>query len=322
MTDESLLAKPTKRRPRHIRSPDNLRPIRLTRRDLDILYAVGDYRVLSTTQLKKLFFRSIHKARKRLFKLWQHRLLDRRFQPIRIGESPSETLYVLARQGARIMALQSGSLGGASQLTPFDREGSSLFLDHTLARNDFRIALESAVRFWNGVRQCHWRHDKGIEQSVNIITGSSAPRLQRVTLIADGQFRLQLGNHVQEFYVEIDRGTIALSRWKTRVSAYSALFRQKQKSSVEVPFLVLVTTPSERRARHIGQVARSIRLSGNPTFFFTTQGSWNLNTEGIIEALIWSCYRTGVDSRQSPISLKSLVADGMAAVPAKVEELR
>jgi len=315
MTDEQSSSKHTKRRSRHIRTPDNLRPIRLTRRDLDILNSVGDYRVLSTTQIRKLFFRSIHKTRKRLFKLWQHRLLDRRFQPIRVGESPTETLYVLARQGARITASQNGSLGEASQLTPFERSGSPLFLEHTLARNDFRIALETAIRSRDGRRHLHWRHDKGIAESVNVITESASPRLQRVTLIADGRFQLRLEDRTQNFYLEVDRGTVSLSRWRTRAAAYSALFRQRQILSGDVPFVVLVTAPSEKRAQHICEILRLMRSAGNPIFYFATQGLLDKVPEGVIEASIWKCPKTGADWSQRTESLESLVAGGGAVTP-------
>ena len=312
MTNEQIFNKMHKRRSRHVRSPDNLGPIRLTGRDLEILLAVGDYRILSTSQIKRLFFRSIHKARKRLFKLWQHRLLDRRFQPVRIGESQPETLYVLSRQGARMVALRGGLLGEAGRLTPFERQGSSLFLDHTLARNDVRIALQTAVRHEAG-RHMEWRQDKGITGVVNVITGTASPRLQRIALIADGRFLLKLGNCSRLFYLEVDRGTISLSRWRTRATAYSVLLRRMQRSLGDTPFLVLVTTPSEIRARHIGEVVSSVSQNGHPLFFFAPQRLFAETSEDLIAASIWGSYGREATKAQELESLEKLTGGKPAA---------
>jgi hypothetical protein len=109
---------------------------------------------VTAPQIQRLFFGSLPKTRKRLFRLWQHKLLDRRFQPVRQNESAAPILYTLSRQGARYLVAKQSFTGEAPVYTPFMSRGSLLFIEHTLRRNDFRVALTLTCKHGSDHR-CH-----------------------------------------------------------------------------------------------------------------------------------------------------------------------
>lgn len=315
MTDRRTASAPTKRRHRHIRTKENLEPIRLTGRDLRILHAVGDYRLLTTSQIRRLFFRSIHKARKRLFKLWQHELLDRRFRAVSLGDRPKDILYTLSRRGARFLTQKGGSWSKAQPRASSAIGKSHLFTDHTIARNDFRIGLETSVTHTQDTKLVSWRHDSDIRQTVNVVIGTASPRLQRVTLIADAQFTLTDGSHRQSFFLEVDRGTVSLSRWRTRLAAYSKLLSLQQPPGCTRPFLLLVTTPSETRAENIARTNGPHQFIRHEIVFFATQLSVDNQSSNLVEASIWRNFGSKNADRFERVSLRQLAETGTVLFP-------
>lgn len=217
-----------RRRSRHIRPRTPPRPIRLTERDFAILLAVGDYRILSFGQIKELFFRSIHKARKRLLRLWQHGLVDRRFRPISLGEGQAEILYVLSRRGWRMLDVAGKMQSPHHRYGLVNKDLSALFLDHTLMRNEFRLRLALAQRQDPQFQLASWRQDKSIRQDVTIIEGSNAPCLVRVALIADALFHISYGRYSLMYFLEADRGTTSLKRLCRKARAYEKLLASKR----------------------------------------------------------------------------------------------
>lgn len=266
------------RRSRHVRTPHNLEPIRLTGRDVDILRAVGEYRILTTGQICKLFFRSIHKARKRLFKLWQHHLIDRRFAAVRFGEGSSNTLYVLSRQGARMLAMQPRLSQSVSTPAPPERNGSPLFLDHTLARNDLRIVLTLGCRREAEVELISWEQNKSIKENVTLITGEQYRQVVRVPLFPDATFVIRHHDRSKKFYLEIDRGTTSLKRLARKLLAYNTLLRRDDQIRGQgSEHIVLLAVTNETRANNLRQVIGQIpddRATAAKRFIVLTTCDW------------------------------------------------
>ncbi len=92
-----------KRRDRREKHP---RPMQLTPRDIAIVQAIYQYRVLRQDQLERLFGRSRSVMQRVLVRLYQHRFVDRRFLPVFAGSSP--TLYVLDKKGAELLRTACG----------------------------------------------------------------------------------------------------------------------------------------------------------------------------------------------------------------------
>lgn len=275
-----------KHRPRHVRTKANLEPIRITSRDYSILRSVGDYRILSTGQVCKLYFRTIQKARKRLFKLWQHGLLDRRFQPVRLGDRPSETLYVLTRHGAHVLASRIGLSGNPPQSAPPERSGSALFLAHTLARNDFRLHLELSIGRHAGWTLGGWSQGTDIARTISFVSQRPAPSMVHIKLIADGYFVLNSEDHVLQAYVEIDRGTISLKRLAVRLEAYRALYRH-QVNHGERGFCVLFVVSSPQRLENIKGILARLAHSDEGIFALAVWDGVKAADHDLLTEKVW-----------------------------------
>lgn len=286
MKSDLTTALTRKHRSRHVRTSANLEPIRITSRDYSILRSVGDYRILSTGQVCRLYFRTIQKARKRLFRLWQHGLLDRRFQPVKLGDRPSETLYVLSRIGALALAFRVGSSESAPQPSPPERHGSPLFLAHTLARNDFRLLLELSVGRHAGWSLGGWSQGTEIARTVSFVSRHPAPSVKRIKLIADGYFELKIGENELRAYVEIDRGTISLRKLAMRLEAYFALHRHMVDRQAP-GFYVLLVVSSRQRLQNIKKILAGLSYSNRRVFALAVSENIRAYDQDLLTKKMW-----------------------------------
>jgi hypothetical protein len=253
---------PRRIRSRHIRNAAGVRPIRLTTRDVDLLSSLADFRVLTTTQVQRLFFRSLHRARKRLFKLWQHGMVDRVFRPVSLGESPSEAIYTMAAKGARLLAQQRGSSEQASREVIRRKKISPFFLEHSLAVNSFRIALTIGCGHTYNARFLSWRQGAAIGFEQIIADPDSGGSIVRVPVVADGLAEIEVAGHSESYFVEVDRGTVPLRRWRRRYAAYLKASRDEilQKRLGISHFAVLIVTSGEQRMLNLLNVAKPYLL--------------------------------------------------------------
>lgn len=130
--------------------PDMLPGFNLTQRDIAIVEAVYTYRALTTTQIETLFAAgengnrkaAMSRIRHRLKMLFHHGFLFRDERPTRLTDGRKPLVYYLDRRGAELLA----SLRGVSQKEidwkARDNNVGWMFLEHLLATNDVRIAIE------------------------------------------------------------------------------------------------------------------------------------------------------------------------------------
>jgi hypothetical protein len=188
-----------------------------------------------------------------LFRLWQHKLLDRRFQPVWQNEGATPVLYTLSRQGARYLASRSGFSGEAPAYTPFAGRGSLLFIEHTIRRNDFRVALTLASRLSPDTRLLWWRQDLGIKETVTFPDRNHGGVMRRVSVLADGFFGIEHQGKELFYFVEIDRATVSSARMLQRFKGYYQMWLQKRHTKrFGIPnFRVLIATSSEARMKKL-----------------------------------------------------------------------
>ncbi|MBA3870272.1 MAG: replication-relaxation family protein, partial [Anaerolineae bacterium] len=129
-----------KKRLRRSRRSDSPPTMRLTVRDVEILKAVADYRILRQDHVQALFFGSKSTAQYRLSHLYQHGFLVRHFLPVYAGWSP--TLYTLDKRGVALLKSECNIQG----MSLWDAETGHEFLAHTLSINDFRVAITVACK--------------------------------------------------------------------------------------------------------------------------------------------------------------------------------
>lgn len=210
-----------RRRQRPYRRQRNPPRIQVGDNDRRIVRYVHDYRMLSQKQLERLLDRSRSTVQRLLRRLYDHRFLDRVFVPVNtLGSSPS--LYVLDREGVMLLR----QMGIEVSAAPGTRDLSGLFLEHTTALNDVRIAVEqgSAQQGWKV--EC-WLSERNLKAAYDrvVVRGHK----QRVAVVPDGYFRLYIPDRgTSHFFLELDRGTMTLDRFQDKIRAYVSYYKSGQ----------------------------------------------------------------------------------------------
>ncbi|MCB2229929.1 replication-relaxation family protein [bacterium] len=207
---------------------------------------------MTTSQIHTQHFPSIHRARKRLNQLWWAGFVHRVKIPPGLEFLSAEAVYSISRAGLRLLQAQGGHEFRWIVPKPPKRPGSLMFLSHTLLRNSFRIALENSVRQNSSVKLCDWKHDGSIAQSV-LVPDIRTQALKKVVLKADAYFRLRKNGLEVEFYLEVDNGTMPLTRLVEKIMAYQIWRRALRNTDSErhrrVRILILVF--SRKRAQNL-----------------------------------------------------------------------
>jgi hypothetical protein len=281
------------RRSRFVRNGNNPPPIRPRKRDLEILNALREYRFLTAFQIKALFFTSIHKARKRLFLLWQNKYLERAFLPPVMGEGAPFAIYALGSQGVRLLVSHAGFDREAIGQTIPKSRASYLFIEHTLRRNDFRIALTLACREKDELSLTFWKQDKSIKVWVTMANGKIG-HSGKVAIFPDGFFGIRHNSREFYYFLEIDRGTVDGKRMLSRFKAYRELWLSRLcLKKYGIPnFRVLTVTTSRPRMGNL--IRTAMRASegglGSNLFLFSTFERYNLDKSQSILEPIWNSW--------------------------------
>jgi hypothetical protein len=100
----------------------------------------------------------------------------------------------------------------------------------------------------------------------------SAPLLPGSRLIPDGLIRTTADDQPRAIFVEADQGTESLSVWRQKAAKYVELALSGLHEGItgSATFQVVVTAPSERRARSIGRAVQEVT---SKLFWITWQGS-------------------------------------------------
>lgn len=243
----------------------------LSERDLAVINAVAEHRFLTARQVEALLFRdhatqlaAARVCRRVLQRLTERRLLarlKRRIGGVRAGSA--SFVYALGSEGGRLLA------GERYRLT----EPSRLFLDHTLAVGDARIALELAARDGTfdlveiEVEPRSWRRFSGLGGTPAFVK----PDLYAVT--GRGEFE-------DCWFIEIDRGTESPAAIGRKCRAFDLYWRSglEQAAHGTYPF-VLWVTPDEKRARQISGIIKRARNLNHDLFRCTT-------APGLVQTLV------------------------------------
>ncbi|HET8894212.1 MAG TPA: replication-relaxation family protein [Gaiellaceae bacterium] len=212
---------------------------RLTERDRTIFEAVYEHRVLTSEQLRQLFFVGGQRARQRLVELYRLRMLDR-FRPYQQhGSAPYH--YLLDQLGAAAVATERG-------LEPAELDwsrakalklASSKQLDHLVEANGFFTSLIEATRTRGGIEIIAWWGQRRCAQAWGELVRP------------DGYGAMESDGAVVELYLEWDRGSEALSRIEDKLIRYGEL----EAALGRRPRVVFVA-PSDGRERELLRVLR------------------------------------------------------------------
>lgn len=134
----------------------------MTPRDLDIIEAIARHRFLDADQLGRLFEEG--RTRRRLTELFHKGLIARplrqRDMKIRDGALMPGSIpmvYALDAEGARVLIERGRMPAGRRNWTRDNTEAGALYIGHTLATANLRIALDEAVKKRPGMTVSHDR---------------------------------------------------------------------------------------------------------------------------------------------------------------------
>lgn len=257
--------------------------IRLTERDLAIMQAVQDYRVLTTQQLQQLFFPSLHQTYARLSLLYHHGFLDRVFLGVHADKMNTPILYVLDKRGAECLQAERGIEVQWGKRT---KDISAQFLEHTIAINTVRIAVAKACGANTPYILLEWRAENDLKADYDRVTiRKDNGRLQSVSVIPDSYFVVDTPRGKAAFFLELDRGTMTTKRFKTKILAYQVYY---ESGAYQLRFQtkslrILTVTTSEVRLDNLKRVTEE--AGARLRYWFSTLDQ--MQRERMLTAPIW-----------------------------------
>lgn len=252
--------------------------IRLMPRDIEVLKAVYEYRVMTHTQITQLVFSTNHPsvATKRLYALYHNGYLERKFLPVRGGVAVSPTLYLLGEKGAQELNLQGEYLD--FYWSKDHLRVGTLFLAHSLAISEFRLKLTLACRA-SDIPLLEWRGERELKKNYDTVSIKTASGMCRsVPIIPDGYFVLQTAEGKRHFALELDRGTMEGKRFRTKVEGYNTYAEDGAytKRFGTKSLRVLTVTESERRLKNLKRVTE--QAGGKNRFWFACLNTLEVNS--------------------------------------------
>lgn len=280
------------RRPRFRRAPEPP-AFRVTDDDMIIIRLLARHRFLRSTHIAALVGRSLDRTNDRLSRLFHTGYIDRpRAQLDYYPTSGSAPMvYALADLGARLLTHRDGITFANIECSRKNREAGRPFIEHQLEIVDFQVALERAARDRTDIRLIH--SDELIAAFPEKTRNMRNPLLLRVSVSHNGNtydidlvFGLQFPDGSRRcFMVEIDRGTMPISRadlkqtsFERKIRGYLTAHAAKQHliSYGWKTFRVLTVTTDQQRARTMQETLRQLHIPNSPghsLFFFATRSA-------------------------------------------------
>ncbi len=276
------------KRKRHKRQ-ENPPGLVLQPRDIDVIEAVYRFRMLSQAQIAALYFGSKATAQYRLEKLYDHQFLERKFLPVSLGEGRSPTLYILDRRGVETLRTERGydevKWFGTSKGLSAD------FLSHTIAMNDVMVLVRLACRA-QGFELEKWQAENEVKADYDRVTvQSQGGKREVVPVVPDSYFTIVANQRRYPFFLELDRGTMTLARFKNKIRAYLAYYKsgayEKRYGTQSIRVLTVVSTKSQSggQKRLHNLKAATEEMTKERWFWFATLSE--LTEENILSYPVW-----------------------------------
>ena len=268
------------RLPRFNRSPD-IPPLRLTSRDGEILKCLQRHRFLRSDHIVSLCPGSQQQLLRRLQRLYHHGYLERPRCQIDYYQSGSRRMtYGLGHKGAAWLKHELLLHFRELEWKQNSHVGR-LFLDHALMVSDIMVAFELACRNHKAIRLLspvdlqlknvpepfQWKVDIGQRQKIGVIP--------------DRVFGLEINGKQSWYVVEADRGTMPITRghldqtsFQRKLLAYEATWSQNLHRTRFgwQRFRVLTVTTNSQRVQGIKETCQGL-ARGHGLFLFLDAAS-------------------------------------------------
>ena len=231
------------------------RLVSLDERDHAIFLSLLEHKVLTTHQIKSLFFASLRRAQHRLKELRDLDLISSFSVGRGFGEGRPPACWYLTKPGLAEVADAKGVRASELPWVPDHSYRTNLLLAHRLGVNAFFCALAEASRGLQGHCLVTWRPEHWV-------------RTRAAEVKPDGFGRYLHPGGACEFYLEYDRGTEAFGALSRKLAGYLRLAAGWTKEQ-ELPGLpnLLIIVPEGVREGEVGSALRaavgSLHISGS-----------------------------------------------------------
>jgi hypothetical protein len=293
MHDATINISKLARRPRFRRAPKPI-PFRLTEGDLQIVRTIGQHRFLQSNHVSALVGRSLDRTNDRLCRLFHAGYIDRPRAQLDYYSTGGSVpmVYALADRGARLL-VDSGLESENLAISRNNQLAGRPFIEHQLEVVEFSVALELAFRRRRDIRLI--KSDELISAFPDRTRNTRHPLLLRATVSHVGTKRdigiapdLVFGIGFRDgtrrcFMVEIDRGTMpitrsnmSLSSFQRKMRGYLSVYAAKQHEQQFgwKAFRVLTVTTDQHRLASIVDALRGLDVEQGPgpaLFWFALQ---------------------------------------------------
>ena len=220
------------------------RVVSLDERDHSILLSLLEHKVLTSHQIKNLFFRSFRRSQHRMKELRDVGFVSS-FVPARgFGEGRPPACFILTKLGLSEIAEAKGIRTSELPWIPDHSYRGSQMLAHRLGVNAFFGGLAEASRANEGHCLATWRPEHRV-------------RTRGAEVKPDGFGRYLHPGGACEFYLEYDRGTEAFGALGRKLEGYLRLAAgwTKEQDLTGFPSLLLIV-PEGVREREVGSALR------------------------------------------------------------------
>ena len=274
---------------------NDLAPMALTARDLQLLAHVARHRFLTSAQLAALDGGSPQNVVRSLRLLFDHGYLDRPASHLVMvplqGTRP--LVYALGPRGARALRTHGHLVNDRIDWREKNKRAGAVFIEHTLAVAEFLSGLEVACRRHGDV-------DFVCEGEVLALAPAAtraareplrftvdkvvAGRRQRYSVVPDGLFGLRFADDTGSYFMlEVDRGTIPISRtgggtrgaWQKSITYKLATYWEGWKAGhhaeqfgVKQMRVIMLTSSEERMNNMLAVVDELTQGRGSAFFLF------------------------------------------------------
>jgi hypothetical protein len=242
----------------------------VTERDRRIALDCYEHSVLTTDQLRRLYFTNTRIAQVRLQRLYELRVLER-FRPgPRAGEGSNPYHWILDEAGALLVADWKGIDRSELRYTRDDglRIAGSRNLTHHVEANEFftRLSLEAGAA---GGELTEWY---GVRTLAHLFSGAIVP---------DGYGVLAMPDYAPlHVLLELDRSTEAAQVLRDKAKRYAEILPNSSLRNLH-PF-VIFAVPTARRARSVSAAVSNTSAPVSVTV-------WNRETRRTLLATVTHC---------------------------------
>jgi len=213
-------------------------------RDHALLLSLLEHKVLTTNQIKSLYFRSLRRCQHRMKELRDLGLVSSFTVGRGFGEGRPPACWYLAKPGLEEIADAKGVRASDLPWVPDHSYRQSRMLAHRLGVNAFFCALAEASRDLQGHCLATWRPEHWV-------------RTRAAEVKPDGFGRYLHPGGACEFYLEYDRGTEAFGALSRKLEGYLRLAAGWTREQ-ELPGFpnLLIIVPEGVREEDVGSALR------------------------------------------------------------------